>query len=108
MTAIDRMRQLAETRRFRNGLFSIQLDDICDLIAEIDRLTDYQRWRPIAELHEDFGSCVLININDPSYMAIGSNLDMSFEPSLWTHFSRIAPLSDEDHARLCAELGRTL
>ena len=51
-------------------------------------------WRPISELHEDFGPCVGININDPGYIVIVHTCDI--EPDeLVTHFTRFAPLSFE-------------
>ena len=49
-------------------------------------------WRPIAEIHEDYGPCVLMNTDDPAYMEIGSNLDIGFDESRWTHFAQISVL----------------
>lgn len=72
---------------------------VIDLSAALDRY----RWRPIAELHEDYGDCVLINIKDPGYIKTGSNLDVDFDASLWTHFSQITPLSQEEYERLKAD-----
>lgn len=69
---------------------------------ELTRLADPYRWRPIAELHEDYGPCVLINIADPGGLEIGSNLNTDYNESLWTHFSQIVPLSNEEAERLKA------
>lgn len=73
--------------------------------AESDtrRLTERYRWRPISELHEDFGPCVLMDYIDPGYLEIGSNMDTDFNASDWTHFSQIVPLSHEDHEQMCAD-----
>lgn len=63
---------------------------------------DQQRytWRPIAEIHEDYGLCVLMNINDPGDMKVGNNLDLDFDPIRYTHFTQIAPLGQEEYERL--------
>lgn len=62
-------------------------------------LVDRYRWRPISEIHEDFGECVLIDINSPGRIAVGKYDDADFESS-WTHFSRIVPLSHEEAVKL--------
>lgn len=67
---------------------------------ELDRLAKRYCWRPIAELHEDYGQCVLMHIDDPGHMEVGSNLDVDFDASLWTHFAQIVPLGQEEYGRL--------
>jgi hypothetical protein len=62
------------------------------------------RWRPIAEIHEDLGPCVLIRINDPGYMAIGNNLDLDFDVHGWTHFVPVPSLTNADAAGLVAAM----
>jgi len=62
------------------------------------------RWRPIEELHEDFGPCVLINIEDPGYLEIGSNVNIDYDESLWTHFTKITPLLTEEAEKMIEEL----
>lgn len=74
--------------------------ELRELAADLICLTRRYQWRPISELHEDYGSCVLINIDDPGHFEIGSNIDLDFEESLWTHFVRIAPLWQEEYERL--------
>ena len=50
-------------------------------------------WRPIAEIHEDFGPCVLMHIDDPGFLEVGSNLDSDFDETLWTHFAPVPKLT---------------
>ena len=45
-------------------------------------------WRPINEIHEDYGTCILLNTADGS-VELGSNLDSGFSESEWTHFALI-------------------
>lgn len=52
-------------------------------------------WRPISEIHEDYGPCILVNIEDPGYMEIGSNLDLDFDASEWTHFHPVPDMELE-------------
>lgn len=67
-----------------------------DIIAELTKFADRYRWRPIAELHEDYGPCVLMHIDDPGLLEIGSNLNLDYDESRWTHFSQIVPLTQEE------------
>lgn len=62
------------------------------------------RWRPISEIHEDLGTCVLININDPGDIGIGSNLNTDWDESRWTHFHQIAPLTNEQAEAMNREM----
>lgn len=71
---------------------------------ELSRLAECYRWRLIEEIHEDYGSCVLINIADPGYMEIGNNLDLDWDESKWTHFSQLVPLGQDEYERLMDEL----
>ena len=63
---------------------------------------DRYRWRSISELHEDYGTCLLLDVNDEdgNNLALGSNLDVGFDEKKWTHFSPITPLSQEEAERL--------
>ena len=74
--------------------------------ASNEALTPY-RWRPIAEIHEDCGSCVLMDIEDPGYLEIGSNLDTDFDESQWTHFAEVPKLSSEEGDELERRMGKT-
>lgn len=65
----------------------------------VNAVYERYRWRPIAELHEDFGSCVGININDPGYLVIVHACDVEPDESV-THFTRFAPLSTEQADKL--------
>lgn len=69
----------------------------------LDKLESRYRWHPISEIHEDHGPVVLINLHDLD-IKLGSNLDLDFDESRWTHFSRIAPLSSEEADRLKGDL----
>ena len=60
----------------------------------LNAMHERYRWRPIAELHEDFGPCVGININDPGYLVIVHANDCEPDEAV-THFTRFAPLSYE-------------
>ncbi len=61
------------------------------------------RWRPIAELHEDFGPCVGMDINDPGYLVIVHANDTEFDENV-THFTRFAPLTNEQVEKMRAEM----
>lgn len=74
-----------------------------EFATELRAARERYRWRPIAELHEDYGPCVLMHIPDPGYLEIGTNTDIDFDESQWTHFSQITPLSIEDGERMLAE-----
>lgn len=67
---------------------------------ELTRLADRYQWKPIAEIHEDFGECILMNIEDPGNMALGNNLSLGYDESLWTHFTQITPLGQEEADRM--------
>lgn len=69
-----------------------------------ESLVDRYRWRPIAELHEDYGECVLLDITSVA-MSVGSSMDTDFDMLEWTHFSQITPLTTEEAERLKAEVG---
>jgi len=63
------------------------------------------RWRPIGEMHEDYGPCVVIDIRDPGRLAIGHVCDVDRDWEEWaTHFTRITPLSNEEADVMLAEL----
>ena len=57
-------------------------------------LLDRLRWRPIAEMREEHGECVVININDPGHMMLSAVTDsVHAELALgygWTHYQRIS------------------
>lgn len=62
------------------------------------------RWRPIREIHEDYGPCVAIDINDPGYQEIVSNLYKDYDETQWTHFAQLPELTNTEAERLIAEL----
>lgn len=68
------------------------------------RARDPYRWRPIAEIHEDLGPCVLIRLDDPGYMEVGSNLDEDFNETGWTHFAEVPKLMNDEAEQLRAAM----
>jgi hypothetical protein len=101
--------RIAELTNERDGaLYQLQLR--VDQPEQIHQLTEalkpYQ-WRPISEIHEDCGPCVLINLLDGSdgYMEIGSVLDTDFNERDWTHFAECPKLSTEEANRLILDGG---
>lgn len=72
---------------------------------ELEALADRYRWRPISEMHEDYGPCVLINIYDPGDLEIGNNLCLDWDESRWTHFSQLVPLTQEQAQKMIDEMG---
>lgn len=60
----------------------------------VDEMYARYRWRPIGELHEDFGACVGVNIDDPGHIVIVHANDVEKDESV-THFTRFAPLTGE-------------
>lgn len=69
-------------------------------MEEALKISQRHSWRPIAQIHEDYGPCVLINLNDPGYIEIGSNLNTEFDESQWTHFTQISELTTNEADRL--------
>lgn len=65
-------------------------------------------YRPIAEMHEDHGPCVVIDIEDPGRMAIAHvcQLSPSFDEVLeWaTHFAPAPSLTSEQAEDLIAQM----
>lgn len=53
------------------------------------------RWRPIADIHEDYGECILLDINDPGGPEIGNNCSLWFDEEDWTHFAQLPELTNE-------------
>lgn len=70
---------------------------------ELEELADRCTWKPISQIHEDYGTCVLIDIDDPGYMDLGSNLNADFDDTEWTHFVPIPSLTHEEAERLRAD-----
>lgn len=66
----------------------------------------HYKWRPIADIHEDSGPCVLMNLADPGYLEIGSNLNADFDESLWTHFAEVPKLSTKEAVALAQAMGQ--
>lgn len=87
----------------RNGAAYDCLRMFEEIATELEAARERYRWRPIAEIHEDYGRCVLMHILAPGYLEIGTNTDTDFDESQWTHFSPITPLSNEDGERMLAE-----
>lgn len=73
-------------------------------MTTIEEYRAHFQWRPISEIHEEFGPCVVINLRDPGDLAIGSNIDTDWDDKRWTHFARIPPLDHDHAAALLAEM----
>lgn len=89
------------------GLYLCDRDEYMATKARLESEWDAARgdenrftWRPISEIHEDYGPCVLMNINDPGDMRVGNNLDLDFDPIRYTHFTQFAMLGQEEFERL--------
>ena len=80
-----------------------QAAKVIALISQAAAQARVDKWRPISEIHEDFGPCVLIDIDDPGHMGIGNNLDPDFDESGWTHFAEAPKLTSEEAERLKRE-----
>lgn len=61
------------------------------------------RWRPISEMHEDYGQCVLMNLADPGGLELGNNLDLDWDETQWTHFAQVPRLTTKDAERMALE-----
>jgi hypothetical protein len=70
--------------------------------AALRKVLEHYSWRPISEIHEDLGPCVLMNIEDPGYMVIGSNLDEGFNETDFTHFAEVPKLTGQEAEALRA------
>lgn len=71
--------------------------------AALEVLEQYE-WRPISEIHEDYGTCVLINLTEAGCMELGSNLDKEFREQDWTHFAQAPKLTIEQADELRAAM----
>jgi hypothetical protein len=76
------------------------IEEAAQEIERLRGLLDRYRWRPIAEMHEDHGPCVLMNIEDPGCLDLESNQSLDYDKTKWTHFTPITLLSYEDADRL--------
>lgn len=66
-------------------------------------------WQPIAQIHEDHGTCVVIDIEDPGYIEVAhvcQETPIPFSDVLkWaTHFAPLPRLTNEDAERLLEEM----
>lgn len=61
------------------------------------------RWRPISEIHKDYGPCVLMNLADPGHLEIGSNVDLNWDDTQWTHFAQVPRLTTKEAERMALE-----
>ena len=93
--------EIATKRSNQTAEFQKRISELENRLRELERR--YQ-WRPIAEFHEDYGPCVVIDmIEDPGNLAVNWSNDTDFDPSEWTHFSRITQLLTKDAERMISE-----
>ncbi len=71
------------------------------VVCEVCESRGRYRWRPIVELHEDFGPCVGINIHDPGYLVVVHANDVE-QDEFVTHFTRITSLTCEEVEKMQA------
>ena len=71
---------------------------------EMDALRERSCWRPISEMHEDLGQCILVNIADCGYMEFGNNLNLDWDESKLTHFAQIPLLGQKEYERMKDEV----
>jgi hypothetical protein len=76
------------------------IEEAAQEIERLRGLLDRYRWRPISEMHEDFGPCVVAHFDDPGHLEIWSNLDDDFEALDWSIFVSVPSLTHEEAARL--------
>lgn len=69
---------------------------IYELRAELKEAREAVKWRPISEMHEDFGPCILVHSEDPGFLQIGTNLDTDYLDVEWTHFCKVPNMSEFD------------
>lgn len=62
------------------------------------------QWRPISEIHEDYGPVVVIDITDAGTAAVVWGGDF-LEP-YWTHFAQLPELTSERADELEKELSK--
>lgn len=74
------------------------------LQKRVEELEGANRWRPIAEIHEDYGPCVVIDIRDPGNLAVAEVCDDEWVLADWTHFAPIPSLTHEEAAEMLAAL----
>lgn len=92
------------TYREQLEVYADRLKEEFERSALLEKVLAQYRWRPIGEIHEDLGQCVLIRLDDPGYMEVGSNLDEDFNETGWTHFAEVPKLTHEEAERLKAEM----
>lgn len=82
------------------------VSELLVIITALRKVLAQYAWRPIDKIHEDYGPCVLMNINDPGYQEIGSNLNTDFDESKWTHFAEVPKLTNEQAEELMRAMPR--
>lgn len=91
MSALDEPRVLTDKYVADQIMIHLAIGDSGSIsfraLMALQRLRELHRWRPIAELHEDYGSCVGVNIEDPGHVVIVHACDIVPDPNV-THFSR--------------------
>lgn len=68
----------------------LDIDEDCDCAHALRA-----KWRPIAEIHEDYCPCVAIDIHDPGNVAVVDIRDEDYDDSDWTHFALLPLLTNE-------------
>ena len=71
--------------------------------AALSLVIERCRWRPVSELHEDFGPCVGTDVRDPGYIVIVHACDIDPDTRV-THFTRFIPLTAGEAASMLKDL----
>jgi hypothetical protein len=76
------------------------------LIAEVRRLREAVRWRPLSEAHEDHGPVILMDIKDPGFQMISHVCAETWPDDIegMTHFAKLPPLTNEEAEEMLAAL----
>ncbi len=79
------------------GVAVVSLFIIADVEIHVTCEKCRPRWRPISEMHEDHGPCVVMDIEDPGRLEMGHVCDVERDWEEWaTHFAPILPLTNEE------------
>ena len=78
------------------------LDELDALRARVAELEARAKWRPISEVHEDYGDIILINIDDPGDVRLSHVCSLSWDEDRdgMTHFAQVPELTTAFAARI--------
>jgi hypothetical protein len=70
---------------------------LVDAIVALQEAKSKWSWRPIYEMHEGHGDCVVVDLRTPEFSGfqIKSRLDLDFREAEWTHFAELPKLTSK-------------